>query len=51
MGAEETTAQLLGLLTEVEDTAAAVGLPVEAHAEALTEGQFADLLPGMEPHR
>jgi hypothetical protein len=44
MGATELRAELLGLLAELEDTAAAVGLAVEAHAPDLSEGQLANLL-------
>jgi hypothetical protein len=44
MGASELRAELLSLLAEVEDAAAAVGLAVEAHAPELSEGQRADLL-------
>jgi hypothetical protein len=44
MGAAELRAELLSLLAEVEDAAAAVGLAVEAHAPELSEGQLANLL-------
>jgi hypothetical protein len=46
MGATELRAELLGLLAELEDSAAAVGLAVELHAGDLAEERLAGLLAG-----
>ena len=44
MSAETLRAELLGVLTEVEDAAAAVGLAVEAHAAGLGDEKLGNLL-------
>jgi hypothetical protein len=44
MGAAEQRAQLLGVLTEVEDAAAAVGLAVEAFGAGLGDEKLGNLL-------
>jgi hypothetical protein len=46
MDATELRAELLGLLAELEDTAAAVGLAALLHAGDLAEEQLAGLLAG-----
>jgi hypothetical protein len=44
MGAEEFIAPVLGVLSEVEDTAAAVGLAVKAHGAELGNEKLGNLL-------